>query len=326
MRLTTTVSGIEFASPICAAAGMDKDATRLTHFDPLGFGAIEVGSITLRGRPRGKTNFNLLFAERAIINNMGAHSQGAARVRQNIRNSKSPLDSRLGINLIPNLDANEYDDIFHDLFRMIHLFRGVADYYVVNISSPNMKDLRELQDYHSFSEGLAIVNARMTDAGIKIPLYVKFGSDITEKQTAGIVKGYNEGLFTGVVIGNSSLIRPNRIQVKYKNVSGGLSGAPIADQATSAIAGAFRMSEGEMPIIGCGGVMQGHDVYEKIVHGASLVQLHSAMYVLPVASKENATKFVVNLNWQLSKCLERDGFKSVEEAVGTATQHRSTRT
>lgn len=318
--INTTVAGVEFATPICGAGGMDKDGTRLSHFDSLGFGAIEVGSITLRERMPGRVSFNLLLSERAIINSMGAPSMGAARTRLNIRNHKKQLNSKLGINLIPNLDADEYDTVFSDTFRMIHLFRGAADFYVVNVSSPNMKDLRELQNYRSFSGGLKLIKRRMTSAGIQQPVFVKFACDMTQQQTVDAVRGFNEGLYAGVIIGNSSVWRPDRIQFKYKTTPGGLSGSPIAELSNNAISSAYRLSEGQMPIIGCGGILSAHAAYEKILSGASLVQLHSAMHILPIASQAKAFKFVADLNLQLSKYLLRDGFRSVSEAVGTATQ------
>lgn len=298
---------------------MDKDGARLSHLDSLGLGAIELGSITLRPRAPGKTSCHYLFRERAIINNLGAPSVGAARVCLNIRRRKAGLTSKMGINLIPNLDAPDYNDIFIDTLRMVKLFRRVADFYVINISSPNMQDLRELQNYRSFASGMKILRKGMTSYKINAPLLVKFASDISDNQILDIVRGYDDGLYDGVVLGNSSLLRPHHMR-KHDNIKGGLSGAPIKDISINTIRKASGYSGGKMPIIGVGGIMTGEDVYDKITSGSSLVQLHSALRILPIASTERSQNYISNLNEQLSKYLARDGFKSVSEAVGTAVR------
>lgn len=298
---------------------MDKDGACLSYFDSLGLGAMEVGSITLRARAHGKTSCRYLFSEQAIINNLGAPSLGAARVCLDIRRRKADLDSKLGINLIPNLDASDYNDIFLDTLRMVKLFRRVADFYVINISSPNYQDLRELQNYRSFASGLKILRKGMASYKIDAPLLVKFATDISDIQILDIVKGYEEGLYDGVVLGNSSLWRPQNMR-KYQNTKGGLSGAPIRDISNNTIRKACRYSKGRMPIVGVGGVMTGEDVYEKIVSGASLVQIHTALRILPIASVERAQKYISDISEQLSGYLDLDGFKSVDEAVGTAVQ------
>lgn len=309
--LHTKVCGLEFANPVGLAAGFDKHAEVINAVLGFGFGSAEIGSITPKpqaGNPRPRL-FRAPEAE-AIINRFGFNSHGFGSCLERIQTYRATKQSNngiLGINIGKN---KESPDATADYVAGIKVFAPYADYLTVNVSSPNTPGLRDLQA-KSVLESLLkqVVDARNALAK-KPPVFVKIAPDQTEEQMSDIAEVVLTCGIDGLIIGNTTISRPDNIRAHLAKEAGGLSGKPLFELSTHVLAEMYRLTGGKIPLIGCGGISSGADAYAKIRSGASLVQLYSALIY-------HGPHLVNRINHELAALLKRDGFRSVQEAVGS---------
>ena len=300
--LRTQVAGLAFHSPLGLAAGFDKDAEVPDQMLSLGFGFVEVGTITPRpqdGNP--KPRLFRLAEDRAVINRMGFNNQGqpAAFERLSLSDHRS---GPIGVNIGANKDS---DDRIADYVSGVRAMSQVADYLTINISSPNTPGLRGLQDEGVLEDLLAAVR----EARTKTPIFLKVAPDLDDRDPARIAKAAIDHGIDAIIVSNTTVSRSPLIS-KHSVQSGGLSGAPLKALALNALRRFRSASAGEMPLIGVGGIANAEDAFERIRAGASLIQLYSAMvYEGPGIARHIAIG--------LDRLLSREGFASVASAVGT---------
>jgi dihydroorotate dehydrogenase len=319
--------GLEFKNPLGMAAGFDKNGLAVNQLAALGFGFVEVGTVTFRPQPGNeKPRLFRVPADRALINRLGFNNEGAERIASRL----SALNSRcvLGVNIGKNKDvANEAAiENYLATFELIH---PVADYIAVNVSSPNTPNLRELQSAENLDSLLAALQKRNAelfetragrshdsrrDAGATMkPLLVKIAPDLSEAALESIVNICLTHKIAGVIATNTTVGRDNLTTPENtiaKIGAGGLSGAPLNKRSTEVISALYRHSRGGLPIIGVGGIFTAADAFAKIAAGASLLQAYTGfIYQGPALAYE--------INSGLAKILKERGFRSLDEAVGS---------
>ena len=274
-----TVMGLTFRNPVGLAAGMDKDGAYIDALAALGFGFIEIGTVTplaQPGNPRPRL-FRLPEA-RAIINRMGFNNHGADALVNNVRHAK--YSGILGINIGKNA-ATPIEQAANDYLICLRKVYSHASYVAVNISSPNTQNLRQLQggdELNSLLAQLKEEQARLADLhGRYVPLAVKIAPDLETEQIKQIAALLVQYKIDGVIATNTTLSRVGVMHLPNGRETGGLSGAPVRDKSTAVIRQLAAELQGALPIIGVGGILNGEDALEKIQAGASLVQIYSGM-------------------------------------------------
>jgi len=273
------VMGLEFANPVGLAAGLDKNAEHVDALGALGFGFLEVGTVTPRpqaGNPRPRL-FRLPGA-RALINRLGFNNVGLDAFLENVR--RASWRGVLGINIGKNFDtpneraADDYERCLEGVYRH-------ASYVTVNVSSPNTQGLRDLQQKSALDallDRLTQARQRLADRhGRRVPLALKVSPDLAGGEIADIAAAVRRAGIDAVIATNTSLSREGVEGQPFAAESGGLSGAPIRRRATAVLAAFAAELEGEVPLIGAGGIVAGDDAAEKISAGASLVQLYTGL-------------------------------------------------
>lgn len=309
-RLATTLWGLDFANPLGLAAGFDKDAKAPRQLLKLGFGHVEVGGVTPRPQPGNpKPRLFRLDPDRAVINRMGLNSEGADAVARRL--GMAHPKGVVGVNLGANKDSPDRIADYESCFRRLH---GLADYFTVNVSSPNTPGLRDLQAVDAlrdlFSRLFAARDA-LTAAGARpTPLLLKLSPDLDPGDAEVIAETALDLGIDGLVIANTTLARPDALLDRQRGEAGGLSGAPLMAPSTALLARLHRHTGGRIPLIGVGGVSSAEDAYAKIQSGASLVQLYTALVF-------QGPGLVARILTGLDNLLERDGFSSVGDAVGS---------
>ena len=274
-RLERVVMGLKFKNPVGLAAGFDKNATLIEDFAELGFGFIEIGTVTPLPQPGNeKPRMFRLPQDEGLINRMGFNNQGvdvvAARLKQVDRKGLI-IGGNIGKNKItPNEDAvSDYIKCFDRLF-------DVVDYFVVNVSSPNTPGLRELQEKEPLKHILNTLQQRNLRDGVSKPILLKIAPDLTNSQLDDIIEIVTETKIAGVIATNTTLSRENlNSSPNLKNQSGGLSGKPLTERSTEVIRYLSEKSNKSFVIIGVGGIHSVEDALEKIKAGASLVQIYT---------------------------------------------------
>lgn len=300
--LTTTVAGIDFPSPVGLAAGFDKDAEVPGQMLSFGFGFVEVGTLTphaQRGNP--KPRLFRLTEDRAVINRMGFNNGGQPSAYARLRECMH-LPGIIGVNIGANKDSI---DRIGDYVAGARAMAPVARYLTVNISSPNTPGLRGLQDKGALDELLGALR----DLRLDKPIFLKVAPDLSKGDPDRIVRAAIEYHLDGIIVSNTTLSRPV-LKSRYAGESGGLSGAPLKTLALNALRDFRRASGGEVQLIAAGGIANADDAWERIRAGASLIQLYTAMvYEGPGVARR--------IGQGLAKLLEREGFTSISEAVGS---------
>jgi dihydroorotate dehydrogenase len=299
-RLAVDAFGQRFPNPVGVAAGFDKNAVVPRGLAALGFGHVEVGGVTAErqaGNPRPR--LFRLREDRALVNRMGFNNDGADAVGERLTDGHLP-DVPVGVNLGKSKSA-PLESAEHDyLYTYERVTAG--DYFVVNVSSPNTPGLRELQD----REPLERIFGTLQDAGAA-PLLVKLSPDLGEGAVEEALSVVEDLGLDGVIAVNTTTERPDALTSPHRAEEGGLSGAPLTDRATDWVR--FVAERTDVPVVGVGGVATAEDAYEKIRAGACVVQLYTALvYEGPSVARD--------INEGLLELLERDGFDSVEAAVG----------
>ncbi|MEM9391487.1 MAG: quinone-dependent dihydroorotate dehydrogenase [Bacteroidota bacterium] len=275
-KLERNLFGLRFKNPVGLAAGFDKDARLIDQFSDFGFGFIEIGTITPKAQPgNDKPRLFRLPKDRAIINRMGFNNSGmtAAIERLKKRQSKVIVGGNIGKNkFTPNENAtDDYIITFEGLFPYV-------DYFVVNVSSPNTPNLRELQDKEPLTRLLSELQTLNNRKAEKKPLLLKIAPDLTEEQLADIVEIAKEVKLDGLIATNTTISREG-LRTETASVeqigAGGLSGQPLADRSTEVISFLRDKLGTEFPIVAVGGVMSEQDAIDKIKAGASLIQIYT---------------------------------------------------
>ena len=273
------VMGLQFPNPVGLAAGLDKNAAYIDGLAALGFGFIEVGTITPRPQP-GNPKPRLFRVKEAqgIINRFGFNNLGVDQLVRNVQAAK--YRGILGINIGKNFDTPNERAVDDYLFCMQKVYAH-ASYITVNISSPNTKNLRQLQEKDALSALLASLKAEQTrlaqQHGRYVPVALKIAPDLVESQVVEIAELLKQHQIDGVIATNTTLARDAVKGMPNGEEAGGLSGAPVRQQSTLVVQQLSRQLAGELPIIGVGGILSGADAVEKIASGASLVQVYSGL-------------------------------------------------
>eukprot|EP00898_Chlorokybus_atmophyticus_P007413 jgi/Chlat1/7673/Chrsp64S07134 len=316
--LTTRVWGREFSNPIGLAAGFDKSAEAIDGLLGAGFGFVEIGSVTPQPQPGNpKPRVFRIPDERAVINRYGFNSDGVDTVANRLQQYRGnavvknkPTIGLLGVNLGKNKAT---EDAAADYELGVMALSRFADYLVVNVSSPNTPGLRALQgreQLESLVERVKIARDAACKGQQKPPLLVKIAPDLTHEDLRDVVAvALSQGI-DGLIVSNTTIARPSEIQKHaHGNEVGGLSGTPLLQPSTDVLKEVYSLSNGKIPLIGCGGVSTGRDAYAKIRAGASLVQLYTALAY-------EGLGLVPRIKRELAECLAADGYDSVAEAVG----------
>ena len=303
--LKTRLFNKEFKNPIGLAAGFDKSAEVYNSLYRLGYGFVEVGTITPKkqlGNP--KPRIFRLEKDNAMINRLGFNNDGADIVSDSI--TKNQPKEILGINIGPNRDTiskeNDYTDCLAKLYKY-------ADYITINISSPNTEGLRAFHKKNKLINLLEKISKLKISKNISKPILIKLSPDIDEKESSDIIELIFKYKIDGVIISNTSDSNREILKDNKKEEKGGLSGQPIKNISTEMIKKFYNDTNKKIPIIGVGGIDSGESAFEKIQAGASLVQLYTGMvYKGPGIIKE--------IKKDLISILKKDKIKSISEAVG----------
>ncbi|RAL46412.1 hypothetical protein DM860_015405 [Cuscuta australis] len=333
-ELGIEVWGRRFSNPIGLAAGFDKNAEAVEGLLGLGFGFVEVGSVTpipQEGNP--KPRIFRLREEGAIINRCGFNSEGIVAVAKRLgaQHGKRKMETSstsapagdeivqggkagpgiLGVNLGKNKTT---EDAAADYVQGVHTLSQFADYLVVNISSPNTPGLRQLQGRKQLKDLVKKVQAARDEMQWgeegPPPLLVKIAPDLSKQDLEDIAAVAIALRVDGLIISNTTIQRPETVKTNpMAQESGGLSGKPLYELSTNVLKEMYILTKGRIPLIGCGGIHSGEDAYKKIRAGATLVQLYTAFAY-------GGPALIPKIKADLTKCLERDGYKTIYEAIG----------
>ncbi len=308
--LTTAVWGLEFRNPIGLAAGFDKGAEAPDAMLAAGFGFVEAGTVTPLPQPGNpRPRLFRLGLDGAVINRMGFNGSGLAPFLKRIE-TRSRDVGPFGVNAGRNKDTG---DAVGDYETIVEAVTPWADYIVLNISSPNTPGLRRLQDRDLLPELLERVMAarkRSSARERRMPaILVKMSPDLEPRAREELADIILQAGVDGLTVANTTVARPKQMCDPKRNEAGGLSGTPLFPIALDAVRDMYRLVEGQIPIVGCGGVSTGEQAYEMIRSGASLVQIYTALVF-------HGPGLIPRLKEELACCLDRDGFTSVSEAVG----------
>ena len=268
--------GLNFPNPVGLAAGLDKDAKAVLAFQALGFGFLEVGTVTPRPQPGNPTpRLFRLKAQKAIINRMGFNNDGVDALVKRMQGYRASgkLEVPVGVNIGKNADT-PIEKAADDYLTCFQKVRAVSDYVVVNVSSPNTKDLRTLQLAENLS-GLLERLQEENEKGQALPLLLKLSPDLNEQRALQSVQIANDSGFAGVIISNTTIERP-QVELPERYGAGGLSGAPLFKSSTSKLEFLVRhFSESSLDFVGVGGIMSGKDATAKRHAGAALMQVYT---------------------------------------------------
>jgi dihydroorotate dehydrogenase len=273
-RLAVRAFGLDFLNPIGLAAGFDKDGVAPDNLLSLGFGFVEIGTVTPHpqsGNPRPR--LFRLDRDRAVINRLGFNSAGHAKVRENLGRRRSS-GGIVGVNLGANKDS---EDRVADYVAGIDSFADVASYFTINVSSPNTPGLRDLQQAAALDELLSRALEARDRASVRRPLLLKIAPDLRLSELDDIVRVARNKKIDGMIVSNTTVARPASLASPHGKESGGLSGRPLFDLSTRMLAETFRRTEGQFPLIGVGGIDSPETALAKLQAGATLVQLYSAL-------------------------------------------------
>ena len=274
-----TIMGIRFPNPVGLAAGLDKNGDYIDALARLGFGFIEIGTVTPRPQPGNpRPRLFRLPAANAVINRLGFNSAGVDRLVENVR--RAAYRGVLGINIGKNADT-PLDRAADDYVACLRKVYPHASYVAVNISSPNTRDLRQLQQAGELDRLLGTITTeqrRLADAhGRQVPIAVKIAPDLDAQQIASIAGLLRRHRVEAVIATNTTTARDGVAGMAHEHEMGGLSGAPLTAHATSVVRQLAQALAGKLPVIGSGGIMTGADAREKVAAGASLVQLYTGL-------------------------------------------------
>lgn len=297
--------GLRFANPLGIAAGFDKNGIVVDQLASLGFGFVEVGTVTLKSQPGNpKPRMFRLSENKALINRLGFNNAGAVAVVENLKKIKR--NCVVGVNIGKNKDVPN-EEAVENYLATFELVYSVADYITVNVSSPNTPGLRDLQNTKSLDDLVAAIQAKNRELGEK-PLLVKIAPDLADEDVDEITDVCIANNCAGIIATNTTISRTG-IASLVANEAGGLSGKPLQKRSNEIISRIFRRANGKPAVVGVGGIFDANDAFEKIAAGASLVQAYTGFVY-------GGPTFAADVNQGLVRILNARGFSGVADAVG----------
>jgi len=301
----STLFGKEIDNPIGMAAGFDKNAEVYNPLFKLGFGFVEVGTVTpLKQYGNPKPRVFRLVEDQALINRLGFNNLGAENVSNRIRSNLNT--GLLGINIGPNKDSN---DRLNDYLIGLRTFHDIADYITINISSPNTENLRSFHDEEKFHKLMNSIQEEKVKLKSKIPIVVKISPDISEEQIKWVSKILLDHKVSAVIVSNTTSGNREKLNDILKHQKGGLSGKPLEEEANKLISKFYKLLKDKIEIIGVGGVDSGESAHRKFLAGASYVQLYTGMVF-------QGPNIVGKIKKELKEILIADGKKNFREIIG----------
>lgn len=320
--LRTTVWGLRFSNPIGLAAGFDKDAEAMYGLFAIGFGFVEVGSVTPEPQPGNeKPRVFRLSEDHAIINRYGFNSCGVEKVRERLSaydsgGRNSDFVGILGVNIGRNKNTSDENAVSDYLLGLSQL-GDLAEYVVINVSSPNTPGLRALQGKQQLRHLLQALIEERNQLMYRPPILLKIAPDLEWQDKVDIAEVATELQVDGLIVSNTT-IRRDGLKSEHAKEPGGLSGKPLEALSTGLVSDMYSLTKGKIPIVGVGGVCDGQTAYAKIRAGASLVQVYTALVY-------DGPWLVPRIKQELAELLRKDGYSSIQEAVG-ADHRRSSAT
>jgi dihydroorotate dehydrogenase len=307
-RLAIRLWDIDFANPIGMAAGFDKDGEATNGLLALGFGFAEAGTVTPRPQPGNpRPNLFRLEEDAAVINRLGIPSPGIDVFAQNLQRLRDRSAGPVGANIGFNTGS---DDPLQDVVTSIRKLTTLVDYLVLNVSCPNTPGMCDWQAPEKLEAFLkAAVAARDGEHGKRPPLLVKIAPDLEAAHLGALAEIAVRTPIDGIIATNTTVLRPKSLRSSKSHEIGGLSGPILFDQSLENLRELYRLTDGRIPLIGCGGVSSGTDAYAKIRAGASLIQLYTALIY-------GGPGLVADIKTSLLGHLRADGFDTVAQAVG----------
>ena len=301
--------GLKFTNPLGLAAGFDKNGIVVNQLASLGFGFVEVGTVTYEPQPGNpKPRLFRLPEDQALINRLGFNNDGAVVVAERLK--KLGRRCIVGVNIgknknVPNAEATA------NYLKSFDLVHPVADYIAANISSPNTPNLRELQNADSLNELLGALVSRNKDLGHK-PLLVKIAPDLSQAEIEAIVDVCLRYEIDGIIATNTTISRHGLKTTDIKSIGdGGLSGKPLKHRSNEVISLIYKYSKGRLPIIGVGGIFNADDAFAKIAAGASLIQAYTGFIY-------GGPSFAYRVTKGLAAILNERGFEGLDQAIGSS--------
>ncbi|XP_053696936.1 dihydroorotate dehydrogenase (quinone), mitochondrial-like [Sabethes cyaneus] len=311
--LRTQLMNMVLRNPVGIAAGFDKQGEAVCGLHLLEFGVVEVGSVTPQPQPgHSRPRVFRLYEDKAIVNRYGFNSEGHKVVYERLKEARQKCgeDVALGINLGKNKLSK---DAIRDYVKGVKRFSGLADYLVINISSPNTPGLRTMQNKSTLFVLLSEVLKVRSSLPLaeQRPIMVKLAPDLSDEDIQEIVTVVcsKACAVDGLIVSNTTIERPSSLKSINAGQLGGLSGQPLFQRSTQLVAKVYKWTEGKIPIIGVGGIFSGRDAYNKILAGASAVQLYTAFIY-------HGPPIVIRVKQELEELLKADGYDSVQQAVG----------
>ncbi len=294
-----------FPNPIGLAAGFDKSAEVYNSLFKLGFGFIEVGTVTpLKQFGNPKPRIFRLEEDNAMINRLGFNNEGIEIIKNRIQSEKK--QGILGVNIGPN---KETKDKKNDFCEGLKNFFNIADYITINISSPNTQGLRDFHEQKKLDDLLSSLNKIKEEKKTNVPLLLKVSPDIKDSYISEIVDVALNNDISAIILTNTTNENRDKLISKIKKENGGLSGEPLQEISTNLIKKFYKKLNGKIPIIGVGGVNSGKSAYEKIIAGASLLQLYTGfVYRGPTAAKD--------IKKELIQIFKTEGIKNIKDIIG----------
>lgn len=316
-NLVQNVCGLEFKSPVGMAAGFDKNAEIVSALHRFGFGFIEAGTVTPKAQVgNDKPRIFRLKEDEAIINRLGFNNKGFGFFTNNVARIKvnkafqASQNLILGINIGKNKDS---ENAITDYLFLLEKFYAKASYITLNISSPNTKNLRDLQNEDQLDLFLSAIidkkNALKSAANIETPIFLKIAPDLTLDEQKTIAAAILKNKIDAIIISNTTISRPKNLLNKNLHEQGGLSGKPLFALSNEVLRNFYQLTKGQIPLIGVGGVVSAKDAYVKIKLGASLVQIYSSFIYQGFGTVER-------INRELSELVKKDGFENISQAIG----------
>lgn len=310
-NLNNSLWNLNFLNPIGMSAGFDKNAEIIMPLFNFGFGFVEAGTTTpIAQTGNDQPRIFRLIEDQALINRLGFNNLGADYFYDNLSKINKNSSQIIGVNIGKNKDTI---DASSDYILLLEKFYDHADYITINISSPNTKNLRDLQNESLLNDFLQKIsqckNNLQKISHKNTPILLKIAPDLELEQQKNIAKIVMDNAIDGIIISNTTIERNFNLKNSKSVESGGLSGKPLFEKSNEVLRNFYRLTDGKIPLIGVGGISSAQDAYTKIKNGASLVQIYSAFIYQGFALVEEIKK-------QLSENLKKDGFKNISEAIG----------
>lgn len=306
--LKNNICNIEFNNPIIMAAGFDKNAAIILNLFKFGFGSVECGTVTPKAQiGNDKPRIFRLKEDEAIINRLGFNNVGIKKFLQNIIDQQ--INQPFGINIGKNKDQK---DQVLDYINLLDIVYGLSSYITINISSPNTKDLRNIQKKDELDSFLQKIMQKKTDllqrTNNNIPIFLKIAPDLDHKELKDISDIVLQNKVDAVIISNSTISRDN-LKSNNQKEQGGLTGKPLLEISNDILSKFYKFTDGKVPLIASGGVFSAQDAYQKIKLGASMIQIYSAFIYKGFSLVEKIKK-------ELDLLIKKDGFENINDAVG----------